>query len=223
MIKIEYTDVYGWEAAIRGARNPMNSWDKSDTVYYPGQDYSCAVKIGPNDLKLLRNLANAGPDHGKYLRMIQVYCDITGPLYWYKELDTYRMGVEKNSCSTMHKIHAKEFTVDDFSHEHLDDWSIDILSRVIALLNFNRNDFVNKKDKFFWWQLIQILPSSYNQRRTYMFSYAALRSIYHARKNHKLDEWREFCRWIESLPYSELITNQEANYNHDEAGINDNH
>ena len=215
MVKIEMTEVVGWQAAIRGARNPMNSWDKADSEYYPsviGQP----PKIGPNDLKLLRSLANAGPDHGKYLRMIQVYCDITGPLYWYKELDTYRMGVEKNSCSTMHKIHAKEFVLDDFSIEHLygdDDGEedgytaeVDVFSIVVDTLNRLRNLFLRTKIKRFWYRMIQLLPSSYNQRRTYMFSYAALRSIYHARKNHKLDEWREFCRWVESLPYSELIT-----------------
>lgn len=205
MVKIEFTEVVGWQAAIRGARNPMNSWDMSDSEYYPtviGQP----PKIGPNDLKLLRNLANAGPDHGKYLRMIQVYCDITGPIYWYKELDTYRMGVEKNSCSTMHKIHAKQFGQGDFSHDHMGEVEHDLLSAIIEILNYNRERFIQYKDKKFWWNMIQLLPSSYNQRRTYMFSYAALRSIYHARKNHKLDEWREFCRWVESLPYSELIT-----------------
>ena len=223
MVKIEFTEVVGWQAAIRGARNPMNSWDKSDSQFQPCA-FGNPAKIGPNDLKLLRNLANAGPDHGKYLRFIQVYCDITGPLYWYKELDTYRMGVEKNSCSTMHKIHAKEFTHEDFSHEHLIDEdcgpqiecgncgyfgnvnATSLLELIIRTLNHYRALFMLSKDKSFWWQLIQLLPSSYNQRRTYMFSYAALRSIYHARKNHKLDEWREFCRWVESLPYSELIT-----------------
>jgi hypothetical protein len=208
MIKIENTEVVGWQAAIRGARNPMNSWDKSDSQFQPCA-FGNPAKIGPNDLKLLRNLANAGPDHGKYLRMIQVYCDITGPLYWYKELDTYRMGVEKNSCSTMHKIHAKEFTEEDFSHDHLSrdkNAGLGILRTVIEALNLNREIYLRGKDKSFWWNMIQLLPSSYNQRRTYMFSYAALRSIYHARKNHKLDEWHEFCRWVESLPYSELIT-----------------
>ena len=209
MLRIEYTDVYGWIPAIRGARNPMNSWNQSDTSYGTGET---TVEIGPRDLDLLRRLANAGPDHGKFMRMIQVYCDITGPLYWYKELDTYRVGVEKNSCSTMHKIHAKEFVWGDFSFENLlPDEATEFMERLVYGLNFYRAKFLETKNKSFWWQLIQLLPSSYNQRRTYMFSYAALRSIYHARKNHKLDEWREFCRWVESLPYaSELITNQEA-------------
>ena len=211
MIKIEYTDVYGWIPAIRGARNPMNSWNLSDTSYGTGET---TVTIGPRDLRLLRKLANAGSDHGKFLRMILVYCDITGPFYWFKELDTYRMGVEKNSCSTMHKIHAKEFELSDFSTEHL--MSADkvengyvpmaLMDGIIVCLNDYRKLYVDSKDKDLWWQLIQLLPSSYNQRRTYMFSYAALRNIYHARKHHKLDEWREFCKWVETLPYSELIT-----------------
>jgi len=217
MVKIELTEVVGWAAAIRGARNPMNSWNQSDTSYGTGEP---VTEIGPRDLKLLQKLANAGPDHGKYLRFIQVYCDITGPLYWYKELDTYRMGVEKNSCSTMHKIHAKNFTMDDFSHNHMNEKSGYILDIILDYLNAARDAFIATKDKMYWWQLIQLLPSSYNQRRTYMFSYAALRNIYHARKNHKLDEWHEFCRWIESLPYaSELITNQEAKTTHDQTGI----
>lgn len=211
MLKIENTEVVGWRAAIRGARNPMNSWDKSDSVYFPGQDYSCCVSIGPNDLKLLRNLANAGSDHGKYLRMIQVYCDVTAPLYWYKEMDTYRMGVEKNSCSTMHKIHSKKFEVTDFSHDHLSLLALNTLKLLTDSLESYRRKFVETKDKRYWWQLIQLLPSSYNQRRTYMFSYAALRSIYHARKNHKLDEWHDFCDWVRMLPYAaELITNEEV-------------
>ena len=214
MLKIELTEVVGWQAAIRGARNPMNSWDKSDSGWDESEtDWeSVSYIIGPNDLRLLRNLANAGPDHGKYLRMIQVYCDITGPLYWYKELDTYRMGVEKNSCSTMHKIHAKEFVLDDFSHERMcNHWTI---NHIVGELNRYRELFLRERSKDIWYSMIQLLPSSYNQRRTYMFSYAALRSIYHARKNHKLDEWREFCRWVESLPYSELITGGTTNATH---------
>ncbi len=209
MVKIEYTEVVGWEAAIRGARNPMNSWDKSDTAFWCYPEEGVAHKIGPNDMKLLRSLANAGPDHGKYLRFIQVYCDITGPLYWYKELDTYRMGVDKNSCSTMHKIHSRDLTVDDFSYDHneVTGW----LEYTVNVLNAARKLFLESKDKKWWYTLIQVLPSSYNQRRTYMFSYAALRSIYHARKNHKLEEWHEFCRWVESLPYSELITGGATN------------
>lgn len=205
MVRIEDVEVVGWRAAIRGARNPMNSWDKSDSLYFPGEDYSCCVRIGPNDMKLLRNLADAGSDHGKYLRMIQVYCDVTGPFYWYKELDTYRMGVEKNSCSTMHKIHAQPFTMADFSHDKLNLVGVNMLKIIVDQLEANRRLFVENKDKKFWWQLIQLLPSSYNQRRTYMFSYAALRAIYHARKNHKLTEWHEFCEWIESLPYAEEL------------------
>lgn len=214
MINVENIEIAGWRAAIRGARNPMNSWDKSDSIYFPDQDYSCCVSIGPNDLKLLRNLANAGPDHGKYLRMIQVYCDVTGPLYWYKELDTYRMGVEKNSCSTMHKIHSEPITMSDFSHDKLNLLGVNMLKILVDQLEANRRLFLENKDKKHWWQIIQLLPSSYNQRRTYMFSYAALRSIYHARKNHKLDEWREFCEFIRMLPYAaELITNEEATDN----------
>lgn len=218
MIKIEHTETYGWEAAIRGARNPMNSWDKSDSMWDESEtDWEInTYLVGPNDHKLLVNLANAGPDHGKYLRMIMVWCDITAPLYWLKEMDTYRMGVEKNSCSTMHKIHAEEFKLDDFSIDHLYDdlddeddgytVEVSIFESIVERLNGLRLLFNTTKLKMFWYKLIQLLPSSYNQRRTYMFSYAALRNMYHARKHHKLDEWREFCRWIESLPYSELIT-----------------
>lgn len=211
MIKIEYTDVYGWEAAIRGARNPMNSWDKSDTVYYRGQDYSCAVKIGPNDFKLLRNLANAGPDHGKYLRMITVTVDLTAPLYWWKEFDTYKVGTVANSCSTMHKLTHKEFELDDFSHEHLDSFSMIQLERLVCYLNKCRANYLGDYgvihgQKTMWWQMIQLLPSSYNQRRTVLLNYAVLRSMYHARRNHKLDCWRDFCKWVETLPYAkELI------------------
>lgn len=207
MLKIEYTETVGWIHAIRGARNPMNSWNQSDTSYGTGEAVTgAAPEIGPRDLKLCRNLANAGPDHGKYLRFIQVYCDIEGPLYWLKELDTYRMGVEKNSCSTMHKIHAKPFAMSDFSHDKLNLLGVNMLKVLVDQLEANRQAYLKTRDKKSWWQLIQLLPSSYNQRRTYMFSYAALRNIYHARKNHKLDEWREFCRWVESLPYaSELI------------------
>lgn len=205
MIKIEYTEVCGLDHALRGARNPMNSWDKADS-HYDLDEYV----IGENDHKLATHLAEAGPDHGKFLRMIQVYCDITAPFYLYKELDTYRMGVEKNSCSTMHKIHSKEFTLDDFSHDQMSCDAVDTLNTTIDMLNTRRMDYLMTKRKIFWWDMIQLLPSSYNQRRTYMFSYAALRNIYHARKNHKLAEWHEFCRWIESLPYSEFITGQEV-------------
>lgn len=222
MIKIEHTDVYGFDHAIRGARNPMNSWDKSDSYWTHIEDPETLETakyqyfVGENDEKLLRSLAYAGPDHGKYLRFIQVYCDITAPLYWLKEMDTYRMGVEKNSCSTMHKIHAKEFELEDFSIEHLygdDDgeedgytYEVDVFTMIVDMLNRLRTMFLATKLKRFWYRMIQFLPSSYNQRRTYMISYAALRNMYHARKHHKLDEWREFCRWVESLPYSHLIT-----------------
>lgn len=205
MIKIEHTEVYGWGPAIRGMRNPKNSWDKSDSGPF----------VGDNDLALMKALAKAGTDHGKFMRMIVVYCDITAPLYWYKEMDTYRMGVEKNSCSTMHKIHAKELTLEDFSHEHLRVAAKNVLTNTIKALNAERAGFIGegleplKGDKQCWYSMIQLLPSSYNQRRTYMFSYAALRNMYHARKNHKLDEWREFCEWVETLPYSSLITDRE--------------
>jgi hypothetical protein len=208
MIKIENSDVYGWEAAIRGARNPMNSWDKSDTVRWAND---LDPEIGPNDRKLLQNLAHAGPDHGKFLRMITVTLDITAPLYWWKEFDTYKVGTVANSCSTMHKIHAKEFTLEDFSHEHLVSsgfGSTKLLETIIHALNYARDMFLDTKSKDWWWQMIQLLPSSYNQRRTVLLNYQVLKSMYHARKNHKLDEWREFCRWVESLPYSELITNE---------------
>lgn len=212
MIKIELTEVFGWDAAIRGMRNPKNSWDKSDSYWTHIENPETLNTapfqffMGENDHKLAMTLANAGNDHGKFLRMIVVYCDVTGPLYWYKELDTYRAGVEKNSCSTMHKIHAKPFVIEDFSVEHLREMAITTFKKVLRLLNVYRNYYLEQKDKSYWWQLIQLLPSSYNQRRTYMFSYAALRNIYHARRHHKLDEWHTFCDWITTLPYSELIT-----------------
>ena len=229
MIKIEKTETYGWEAAIRGMRNPMNSWEKSDSVdcrrtdcsicgLPAGRDCTEAVNkyvIGDADFALMKKLAAAGTDHAKYLRMITVTADIVAPLYWYKEFDTYKVGTVANSCSTMHKIHAKEFTLDDFSHEHLSNFSshpdkakdpVTILQETVKTLNSCRECYIKEKDKFFWWQMIQLLPSSYNQRRTVMLNYAVLRNIYHARKSHKLDEWRDFCTWAEQLPYSELIT-----------------
>ena len=205
MIKIENTAVYGWEAAIRGARNPMNSWDMSDTT--DGWDENDAdVIIGPNDKKLLQSLANAGPDHGKFLRMITVSLDITAPLYWWKEFDTYKVGTVANSCSTMHKIHAKEFTLDDFSTEHLIVDGEACLQSLIQYLNYCRENFLETKDKSWWWQLIQLLPTSYNQRRTVLLNYQVLKTMYNARRTHKLDEWRNFCHFIRTLPYSELIT-----------------
>lgn len=210
MIKVENVEVYGWEAAIRGMRNPMNSWDKSDS--HPqdwceiGEEICCGYHVGENDLALMRKLAASGPDHGKFLRMITVTLDIITPLYWWKEMDTYSVGVVKNSCSTMHKIHAKEFTLDDFSHEYLNEKSLYMLNDTIQYLNAVREAFIETKDKHYWWQMIQLLPSSYNQRRTVQLNYAVLKNIYHARRNHKLDEWNLFCGWIERLPYSELIT-----------------
>lgn len=206
MLNIENVDIYGWDAAIRGMRNPMNSWDKSDTQYFDRGGVFRIPKIGGNDLALMRKLANAGSDHGKFLRMITVTFDLVSPLYFLKEFDTYKVSTVSNSCSTMHKIHEKEFTLDDFSHEHLDPFSYDVLVETIACLNINREAFNLTKDKQFWWQMIQLLPSSYNQRRTVQLNYQVLKAMYHARKNHKLDEWRTFCAWIESLPYAELIT-----------------
>ena len=202
MLKIENAETYGWSAAIRGMRNPLNSWDKSDTQFFPG----VVPTIGPNDLKLMKQLGAAGNDHGKFLRMIGVSVDVTGPLYWWKEADTYKVGTVANSCSTMHKIHAKEFTLDDFSHEHLTPLALSTLDTVVNMLNNYRADFLITNGKYDWWQMIQLLPSSYNQRRTITLNYAVLKNIYHARRNHKLDEWHTFCEWIESLPYSELIT-----------------
>lgn len=206
MIKIENINLFGWEAAIRGMRNPLNSWGKSDSYQWYGCDASQGFEIGPNDMKLMKNLVKAGSDHGKFMRMITVSCDITAPLYWWKEYDTYKVGTVANSCSTMHKIQAKEFTLDDFSHEHLLDTFTDNLKETIESLNIARNKFLETNNKNFWWQMIQLLPSSYNQRRTVMLNYAVLRNMYHSRKYHKLDEWVAFCRWVEKLPYSELIT-----------------
>ena len=204
MIQISKTNVNGFEAAIRGMRNPMNSWDKSDSVFtdYNGMtDY-----VGKNDFDLMMKLSKAGNDHGKFLRMINVSMDINAPLYWWKEFDTYKVGTVANSCSTMHKIHSKEFILDDFSHEHLSRNSEKVLMHTIKCLNDYREEFLKDKDKHNWWQMIQILPSSYNQKRTVVVNYAVLKNMYHARKEHKLDEWRMFCRWIEQLPYAELIT-----------------
>ena len=201
MIKIEKTEVLGWEAAIRGMRNPLNSWHLSDTRLL--EDVFC---VGEKDLGLMTRLRNAGTDHRKFMRMIAVYVDITAPLYWWKEFDTYKVGTVANSCSTMHKIHAKEFTKDDFSHENLLNGSLFQLGMTIELLNEARNQFLETNDKLYWWQMIQLLPSSYNQKRTVMLNYEVLANIYRSRKNHKLDEWHDLCHWIEALPYSELIT-----------------
>ena len=239
MIKFEKTEVVGWEHAIRGMRNAMNSWDKMDSQIVVDKSsmdpdswrYEC-VSLGPNDYELMMKLRNAGTDHRKYLRMIVVYLDITAPLYWWKEFDTYKVGTVANSCSTMHKIHAKEFTLEDFSHEHLfagdavdgmyysktaeeEFTSSDVLDVIIEALNHYRELYIScpkelapeKKD--YWWQMIQLLPSSYNQRRTIELNYEVLANMYKSRKNHKLDEWHKFCDWIKSLPYSELITGEK--------------
>ena len=250
MLKIENTEVIGWEAAIRGMRNPMNSWDKSDSKWYSigiptsnpaaANDKCLSQKycLGDNDLDLMTRLRNAGTDHRKFMRMITVYLDITAPLYWWKEFDTYKVGTVANSCSTMHKIADKEFEEGDFSTEHLFDaeskdvefpiiygeehspiWS---LNMTIKMLNFYRKKYLETKTKpmkeeakraqlikAYWWQMIQLLPSSYNQRRTVMLNYEVLANIYKSRRNHKLDEWHTFCDWIEELPYSELITGEK--------------
>lgn len=260
MIKLEKYEVVGWDHAIRGMRNPKNSWEKSDSFFgeskediYEAGCYNkscddCAHRdeetclpeytsfgvpaIGPNDHDLMTRLANGGPVHAKYRRMITVYVDITAPLYWWKEFDTYKVGTVANSCSTMHKIHEKEFTLEDFSNEHLMDEPIyiydgldfkeervipaSLLNNTITVLNVCRNKFIKTKNKKYWWQMIQLLPSSYNQKRTVMLNYEVLANIYKWRKNHKLDEWVEFCKWIEQLPYSEIITG----CNHDEVQEN---
>ena len=216
MIKIENVitpSTEQWEAIIRGCRNPMNSWGKSDSFYPEEYRYgdlpSDAVDIGDNDLNLMKRLCSAGTDHRKFMRMITVYVDITAPLYWLKEMDQYKVGTVSNSCSTMHKIHAKEFTLDDFSCEYLY-LPLQDLRPTIDLLNTYRERYLETKDKSDWYQIIQLLPSSYNQRRTYLLNYEVLANIYKSRRNHKLDEWVEFCGWIETLPYSELITGEKA-------------
>lgn len=206
MLKIENTEVMGWKAAIRGMRNPKNSWEKSDSI---------APFLGSNDRTLMMQLRNAGTDHRKFMRMIVVYVDITAPLYWWKEFDTYKVGTVANSCSTMHKIADKEFTLEDFSYDHLTVESITFgLEPVIDLLNKNRESYLQwigagEDKKNLWWQMIQLLPSSYNQRRTVMLNYEVLANMYKSRRNHKLDEWHTFCDWIESLPHGELITGKE--------------
>lgn len=242
MLKIEETETYGWKAAIRGMRNPKNSWDKSDSDYrtilcakcddcksFKNNQWedcdNCSVSkmcnsnkgfmVGPNDLDLMTRLCNAGTDHRKFMRMIVVYCDITAPLYWWKEFDTYKVGTVENSCSTMHKIHTKEFTLDDFSYDHL--ICTALLENVINELNIYRdiyNNYEKQTDEYkaefskkdIWWQMIQLLPSSYNQKRTVMLNYEVLNNIYTSRRNHKLDEWHDFCDWAKTLPYSKLIT-----------------
>ena len=252
MLKIENTEVMGWEAAIRGMRNPMNSWEKSDSNYRPILASRCDTctsylldnwddcdncdvhklcnspnyfLVGPNDFNLMKRLRNSGTDHRKFMRMIAVYVDITAPFYWWKEYDTYKVGTVANSCSTMHKIADKEFTLEDFSCEHLgvtvpaelndgvevfQNLWIESLKRTIEDLNIARGFYIREQNadlkKKYWWQMIQLLPSSYNQRRTIMLNYEVLANIYKSRRNHKLDEWHTLCDWIKGLPYSELIT-----------------
>lgn len=228
MLKVENVEVLGWEHAIRGMRNPKNSWAKSDSgPECPYEKEKCCGEcqqnfcIGPNDKQLMMALRNAGTDHRKFMRMITVYLDITAPLYWWKEFDTYKVGTVANSCSTMHKIAEKEFTLENFSCEHLlSYWGeekvnptiiypctpMQHLNQTIACLNVCRKKYLETKDKKYWWQMIQLLPSSYNQRRTVMLNYEVLANIYKSRRNHKLDEWHTFCDCIEGLPYSALIT-----------------
>lgn len=240
MLKIENAEVVGWEHAIRGMRNPMNSWEKSDSfipcwqktkchecdanqkcAYYfeDGEPYKKDEFIGAKDLDLMTRLRNSGTDHRKFMRMITVYLDITAPMYWWKEFDTYKVGTVANSCSTMHKIAAKEFVLDDFSHEHLiSDESIPgrvysakgMMEATVDNLNMFRKLYLETQDKKYWWQLIQLLPSSYNQLRTIMLNYEVLANIYKSRRNHKLDEWQTFCEWIKGLPMREIITGEET-------------
>lgn len=239
MLKIEKTDIYGWEAAIRGMRNSFNSWDKSDSEFltsdgdhhyimgnsgpWHGGDGWDEMIIGPNDADLMKKLSKAGPSHAKYRRYITVTMDVTGPLYWWKEMDTYKVGTVGNSCSTMHKIADKEFEFSDFSYEHLEsrrDCTMyapnayrfsprDLLDLEIQVLNQYRKYYLETKAKNDWWQMIQLLPSSYNQKRTLLVNYEVLANIYHQRKGHRLDEWKTFCEWIEGLPMSEIITGEE--------------
>ena len=214
MIQISETEVFGWEAAIRGMRNPMNSWDKSDTKYFDHGGVFRVPKIGSNDLKLMKSLSKAGDDHGKFLRMINVTCDITAPLYWWSEYDTYKVGTVANSCSKMHKIHDEKITIDDFSFDGHEDLEFDdevyvddygqymkFYELMVKLCEELRCKYLKTNDKRYWRYLIQLLPSSYNQKRTIQLNYQVLKTMYHARKNHRLDEWREFCKWCESLPY----------------------
>lgn len=245
MIKVENVEVMGWMVAIRGMRNPLNSWDKSDSRWFlgeaPSEEYKfvnlgedCALYIGPNDQALMKKLRNAGTDHRKFMRMITVYMDITAPLYWWKEFDTYKVGTVANSCSTMHKIANKEFTLEDFSHEHLlsftsegDERKIPFVDVspyangditfspkgvleciIIPMLNCCQDRFLESRDKKYWWQMIQLLPSSYNQKRTVLLNYEVLANMHKSRKSHKLDEWVELCEWMKTLPYSELITGE---------------
>lgn len=241
MIKFENTEVMGWEHAIRGMRNPLNSWEKSDSFFVLDGEYHdiCGnngpyngtvtntevfFELGKDDFDLMTRLCNTGTDHRKFMRMITVYVDITAPLYWWKEFDTYKVGTVANSCSTMHKIHEKEFNLEDFSHEHMtDNFALDnasspinAMEHIIYCLNFYRKLYMDQGPttlgKQYWWQMIQLLPSGYNQKRTIMLNYEVLANIYKSRRNHKLDEWRDFCVWIEGLPYSELITGDRSGF-----------
>ena len=237
MIQIETTELYGWESAVRGMRNPMNSWEKSDSGYCEGRSARCdncplepddyapcyhannsigkLYVVGGKDLTLMKQLVKAGTDHSKFMRMITVTCDIVAPLYWWKEFDTYKVGTVRNSCSTMHTIHKQEFTIDDFSHDYIGETDGKprmtpdarmIMDNLIYCLNYEREIYLKYKEQSAWYQMIQLLPSSYNQRATVQMNYAVLRNMYHSRKNHKLDEWHDFCDWVSGLPYSELIT-----------------
>ena len=231
MLKLENTEVFGWEAAVRGMRNPMNSWNKSDSYWTANskRPFTERFAIGEDDLKLMKSLSKAGNDHAKFLRMINVTVDITAPLYWWKEFDTYKVGTVANSCSTMHKIHAKEFTFEDFSHEklissacmeiqeeHVRISPIQALATTIYCLNSYRDLYLKTKDKKYWWQMIQLLPSSYNQKRTVQLNYQVLKSMYFARKDHKLDEWHILCDWMLNLPYFKEVCVQE--YTHPNCG-----
>lgn len=207
MIKIDDNwEVVGLEHAIRGMRNPMNSWNKSDSGYEPANFCDSSFHVGDADLELMRKLSKAGTDHRKFMRMMVVYADVTAPLYWWKECDTYKVGTVANSCSTMHKLHERDLTIDDFSHDHMTAYGEMALESLIATINESRALYVTLKDKESWYEMIQLLPSSYNQKRTIMLNYEVLANIYKSRKCHKLDEWRNFCKWIEQLPYSEIIT-----------------
>lgn len=216
MIRFEKTEVTGWEAAIRGMRNPMNSWEKSDTIIDGERGGVTHVWIGVDDKKLMRKLSSAGPAHRKFMRMVAVYVDVTAPFYWWKEYDTYKVGTVANSCSTMHKLAGRPFTLDDFSHEFMDERALESLRSTISVLEELRTQYnsglLKEDEKTEMWQsMVRLLPSCYNQRRTLMLNYEVLTNIYHSRKNHKLYEWREFCRWAESLPHSDLITGKESN------------
>lgn len=215
MITIVPIQICGWEPALRGMRNPKNSWDRSDTDIYLDADYTERPELGPHDLDLTTTLAKGGPVHAKYRRMIKVYCDITAPLYWWKEFDTYKIGVNCNSCSTMHTLHKRDLTLDDFAHEHLTSCNINLLKLVIKNINDVRRAFVDRGLKEDWYQMIQLLPSSFLQKRTIELNYEVLTNIYHSRLNHKQDEWREFCKWIETLPYAEYLIIDPYRYDDD--------